>query len=235
MHPTYGDTDSVFLDNPQPSQVQALIRTVKNQLNLDLAIDKQYTLCVLPEAKKAYFGITEDGTPDLKGLTAVKSNAPMIIQKTFRECIQVLSNVRNIEQYVAAKAEVIRVVHETIKRLRERRLDLEDLAYSVQLFYDPNERLATSSLMPQPYQSALQQIDSGEQLGRRDTVKFVKVKPFNYKGKTFTVKPLSHVKTLAEINVEDYIRNLTTALEQAFKPMGIKLEKEVKLTDWFQG
>lgn len=234
MHPTYGDTDSVFLDNPQSSQVQDLIRTVKKQLNLDLAVDKQYTLCVLPEAKKAYFGITEDGTPDLKGLTAVKSNAPKLIQRTFRDCVKVLSNVRNMQQYAAAKTEVAAVVHETIRRLRERRLDFEDLVYSVQLFYDPTERLASSSLMPQPYQSALQQIDSGEKLSRRDTVNFVKVKPFNYKGKTFTVKPVSHVKTLAEINVEDYIRNLATALEQAFKPMGITLEKEVKLTDWFK-
>jgi hypothetical protein len=104
----------------------------------------------------------------------------------------------------------------------------------VQLYYDPNERLATTSLMPQPYQCALQLTDTGEKLSRRDTVHFVKVKPFNYKGKTFTVKPVSHVKSLAELNVEDYVRNLTTALEQTFEPMNIKLEKEVKLTDWFK-
>ncbi|MGB9134127.1 MAG: DNA polymerase domain-containing protein, partial [Candidatus Bathyarchaeia archaeon] len=234
MHPMYGDTDSVFLDNPQPDQVQALIDTVKKQLNLDLAIDKQYMLCVLPKAKKAYFGITQDGTPDLKGLTAIKSNAPKFIQQVFRDCINVLSHVRNMEQYAAAKAEVVAVVHETTKRLRERQLNLEDLVYSVQLFYDPNERLAAKNTMPQPYQCALQQMDSGEKLSRRDTVNFVKVKPFSYKGRTFTVKPFSHVKSLAEINVEDYIRNLTTALEQTFEPMGIKLEKEVKLTDWFK-
>jgi DNA polymerase I len=234
MHPTYGDTDSVFLDNPQPDQVQDLIDTVKKQLNLDLAIDKQYNLCVLPKAKKAYFGIAKDGTPDLKGLTAIKSNAPKLIQQVFRDCIKVLSDVRNMEQYVAAKAEIVTVVNETIKRLRERRLNLEDLVYSVQLFYDPNERLAAKSIMPQPYQCALQQIDSGEKLSRRDTVNFVKVKPFSYKGKTFTVKPISHVKSLAEINIEDYVRNLTTALEQTFEPMDIKLEKRPSLADWFK-
>ncbi len=234
MHPTYGDTDSVFLDNPSSQQVQTLIDTVKKRLNLDLIVDKQYTLCVLPKAKKAYFGITADGTPDLKGLTAIKSNAPTFIQQVFRDCVTVLSNVRDMKEYASAKEKIVAVVYDAMKRLRNRQVRLEDLVYSVQLYYDPNERLATTNLMPQPYQCALQLADAGEKLSRRDVVHFVKVKPFNYKGKTFTVKPVSHVKSLAELNVEDYVRNLRTALEQTFEPMNIRLEKEVKLTDWFK-
>lgn len=231
MHPTYGDTDSIFLDNPSPSQVQMLIKSIKKQLNLDLAIEKEYSICVLPKAKKAYFGITNDGTPDLKGLTAIKSNAPKFIQAAFRDCVRVLSNVGNMDQYVSAKKEIITVFHEAIKRLQERKVNLEDLVYSVQLYHDPRERVDIS-IMSQPYQCALQLMDDGETLNRRDTVHFVKVKPFNYKGRTFTVKPETHVRSLTEINVEDYIRNLTTALEQTFEPMGIRLDRNSKLTDW---
>ncbi len=234
MHPTYGDTDSIFLDNPSPKQVQTLINTVKKRLNLDLAIDKHYTLCVLPKAKKAYFGITKDGTPDLKGLTAIKSNAPKFIQQVFRDCVEVLSHVRNMEQYVSAKKEIVTIVHDAIKKLREREVNLENLVYSVQLYYDPEERAGSTNIMPQPYQCALQLADAGEKLSRRDTVHFIKVKPFNYKGRAFTVKPVGHVKNLAEINVEDYVRNLTTALEQTFESMDIKLERDMKLTDWFE-
>ncbi len=234
MHPTYGDTDSIFLDNPTPQQVRVLIATVKERLNLDLALENQYTLCVLPKAKKAYFGITPDGTPDLKGLTAIKSNAPKFIQHVFRDCVKVLSHVRNMEQYTVAKKEIVRLVHDSIKRLRAHAVSLEDLVYSVQLYHDPNERLTATSIMPQPYQCAIQLMDAGEKLSRRDTVHFIKVKPFSYKGKTFTVKPVAHVKNLSETNVDDYIRNLTTALEQTFDPMNITLEKEVKLTDWFE-
>ncbi|MDH5780787.1 MAG: hypothetical protein OEZ29_09375, partial [Candidatus Bathyarchaeota archaeon] len=74
LHPIYGDTDSIFLDNPPKKKVEWLTRTVKEKLHLDPTVEKRYSLCVLSEAKKAYFGILEDGTPDIKGLTVIKSN-----------------------------------------------------------------------------------------------------------------------------------------------------------------
>ena len=236
MKPIYGDTDSIFLDDPKELQVQSLIETVRERLNLDLAIEKNYAICVLPKAKKAYFGISKDGTADLKGLTAVKSNAPKFIQRVFRECVKALSNVRDVKQYSLAKNEIATIVQTAIDELRERRVILEELTYSVQLYYDPHERAAMTTSMPQPYQCAMQLIDQGKKLRRRDIVHFVKVRPFNYKGKTFTVKPVDHIRNLAEINVDDYIRNLTTALEQIFEPMEITLEegREMKLTEWFK-
>jgi hypothetical protein len=118
--------------------------------------------------------------------------------------------------------------------LRRHEVNFKDLVYSIRLYYDPNERAMTTKIMPQPYQCALQLIDAGEKVSRRDTVHFVKVKPFTYKGRSFTVKPLDHVKSLSEINLEDYIRNLKTALEQTFKPMDIQLERTAKLTDWLE-
>jgi hypothetical protein len=86
----------------------------------------------------------------------------------------------------------------------------------------------------QQYQCALQLIDSGRKLKRGDTVSFIKVKPFKYGEKTFSVKPAEFVKSLVEINVEDYVRNLLTALNQTFEPMGIELEteKETEISRW---
>jgi hypothetical protein len=55
---------------------------------------------------------------------------------------------------------------------------------------------------------------------------FIKVKPFNYQGRKFTVKPTEQVKSLHEINLEDYVRNLRTALNQTFKPMNIVFTNE---------
>jgi len=233
LHPVYGDTDSLFLENASMDKVETLTKTVKQQLRLDLAVERRYSVCVLSAAKKAYFGILPDGTPDLKGLTAIKSNAPGFIQNIFRNCIKELSTVKNSMDYEQAKTKITTTVENSIKDLRDRRFQLTDMIFSVKLYHDPREKL-TSKVLPQPYQCAKQLIDQGKQVKERDTVSFIKVKPFTYRGREFTVKPADQVNSPLEINVEDYVRNLTTALNQTFQPMGItfKTQTEPRITDW---
>jgi len=235
LRPTYGDTDSLFLDNPSEEGVNWLIKTVKEKLQLDLAVEKRYPVCVLPKAKKAYFGILEDGTPDIKGLTVIKSNSPKFFQKVFLDCVNELRHVENMKEYEEAKNEIIKIVQEAVTDLRHRKIPIGDLEYSVELFFDPREKLPMEEALHQPYQCAIQLIDSGVEVNKRDTVSFIKVKPFNYKGKNFTVKPSNHVRSVAEINVEDYVRNLRTALGQTFEPMDIDFEpkRDMEISEWF--
>lgn len=228
MLPLYGDTDSLFLDNASNEQVAWLIENVKERFHLDLAIDKQYTLCVLPKAKKAYFGILRDGTPDIKGVTATKSNSPAYINKVFQKCVNELATVKNLKEYEMAKAQVKKIVQKSTDDLKKGLIPLRDLAYSVRLYFDPNEK-TDHKMIHQPYQCAIQLIDSGRKLKRGDTVSFIKVKPFKYKGKNFTVRPVESISNLGDVNLEDYVRNLFTALDQTFEPMGIQLEAEKKI------
>ena len=162
----------------------------------------------------------------------MKSNAPSYIENTFRRCIEVLRSVGNMEQYESAKGEILLVVKNAIKELKRRNVRLQELIYSTKLYHDPAEKI-TSAVLPQAYQCAKQLIDSGAELKRGDVVRFIKVRPFNYQGRRFTVKPAANVNTISEINAEDYIRNLLTSLEQTFKPMRIWLEQGSKLSDWF--
>ncbi|MCZ2856047.1 MAG: hypothetical protein O2U62_03025 [Candidatus Bathyarchaeota archaeon] len=235
LHPVYGDTDSIFLENPSSQKVEWLIKTVKEKLKLDLALEKHYSICVLPKAKKAYFGIFEDGTADLKGLTAIKSNSPKFIQNVFQNCVKELSHVQNVQEYDSAKEKIVKVVQKAIRDLRNGKAQLEDLIYSVKLYHDPAEKLR-SKVLPQPYQCVAQLAAAGKPVKRRDTVTFIKVNPFDFKGRRFTVKPAEHVRSVSEINIEDYIRNLTTALNQTFEPMNIKFaaKKEKQISDWFK-
>jgi len=227
LHVVAGDTDSLFLENPTEEEIRWLIREAKKRLKLDLSVEVRYNLCVLPEAAKAYFGIRKDGTCDLKGLTAIKSNSPKFIYNVFDECIQELTTVTNKSEFNKAKRRIKPIVQNAIDDLVLGDIPIKDLEYAVVIHDDPKEKVKGKSL-PQPYQCAIQLIDSGKTVKKWDEMRFVKVKPFNYHGRRFTVKPTEHVKKFSEINVSDYIRNLRTALNQTFKPMNISFSNQKK-------
>ena len=227
LNPIYGDTDSLFLENPSEKEIKWLIKTIKNQLKLDLSVDERYTLCVLPKAAKAYFGIRKDATVDIKGLTAIKSNSPNFVHNVFNNCIQELTNVKNKLDLIKAKDRIKIIVQKALDDLAKGTVPIKDLEYSVVIHDDPKEKIKGKTIH-QPYQCAIQLLNTGKTVKRRDIMHFIKVKPFNYQRKKFTVKPTDQITNLREINIEDYKRNLITALNQVFKPMEIKIQYNEK-------
>jgi DNA polymerase elongation subunit (family B) len=224
LGPRYGDTDSVFLDNPHEEEVGKFVQSVKKRFNLELAYDRVYSVCVLSSAKKAYFGILPEGEPEIKGLSIAKSNSPKFFQQTFHKCLaQLAEGRRSPDDFELAKRQVPAMVEEAIRQLRRGRVELSDLEYQVELRDDPQEKLKSSTL-PQPYQAAWLMLNKGEKIQAGETVSFIKVHPFRFQGRQLTVKPSSQTN-IREINVDDYIRNLYSSLSQTFQPMGISLEK----------
>jgi len=230
LKPLYGDTDSLFLDDPKSEQVENLIMEVKRKLRLDLAVDKVFSICVLPRAMKTYFGIRKDGTPEIKGAAAIKSNSPLFVRRVFMECVAELAKVKNHTEFDEAKRRIQDIVRRAIEKLKAGMIPIEELAYQVRLHESVLVKVADEESMSQPYQCARQLLDHGVEVKPGSVVSFVKVKPFLYGGRRYTVKPLSLIKSVNEVNIEDYIRNLKSALTQAFKPMKISFDEEHKMT-----
>jgi DNA polymerase elongation subunit (family B) len=230
LKPKYGDTDSIFLDNPKEEDARELIHSIKNRFRLELAPDRIYSVCVLSAAKKAYFGIMPNGEPEIKGLSIAKSNSPKFFRKTFQDCLTKLCERRNSrDDFEQAKRQLPDVVRDAIRDLREGRVELADLEYRVELREDPQEKSEARTL-PQPYQAALLLSKEGKKASRGDTVGFIKVHPFKLQGRQFTVKPSSQT-SVKEVNVEDYIRNLISSLSRTFEPMSINIQlDEIDLT-----
>ncbi len=223
LNPKYGDTDSVFLDNPREEQVKEFIQEVKTKFNLELAYDRKYDVCVLSNAMKAYFGVLPNGEPEIKGLTIAKSNSPRFFLTIFQDCLKVLAAGRGSPQeFERAKERVQIVVNEALQKLKKGQVPLKDLEYKVEIRDDPAEK-STARTIPQAYQAAVLLLDRGVRIHQGEEVGFVKVRPFKHRGRYFTVKPFTQA-TATEVNIDDYVRNLTSSLQQTFEPMGIQLK-----------
>ncbi len=224
MRPVYGDTDSLFLDNPTPEQVEWLIAKAKTELKLTLALDVVYPLCVLSGAKKAYFGILPDGTPDIKGLTIGKSSSPPLFRDIFAETVAPLAGVDSPEKLAKARPKVTEVLRRRIAQLRQGRFTVPDMEQRIRIWKDPSQR-ETEGVLAQPYQAWQQLADAGITVKRREEVAFVKVKPFRYGKRTFTVKP-THMASKREIDIPDYIRRLELAFQQVLEPLELAFPRE---------
>ncbi len=219
LRPKYGDTDSVFLDNPTVEKTGKLIQQVSSEFRLQLAYDRVYSVCVLSTIK-AYFGILPNGEPEIKGLAIAKSNSPRFFQQTFQQCLtQLAKGRRSPNDFETVKQQLPHLVAEAINRLHSRSVSLADLEYRVELREEPAEKLRSKRLA-QPYQAAW--LLTRKTPRARETIGFVKVLPFRLQGRQFTVKPTSQANP-KEIDVDDYALSLYASLSQAFDPMNIKL------------
>lgn len=234
LKPVYGDTDSVFIVNPDTERLQSLIDKVKRELNLDLAVDKKYKICIFSSAKKAYLGIYENGKIDPKGLAAFKSNTPKFVRNVLAETAKELAKIDSQGDVPEAKNRVYKILKEREKDLLNRRFNVEDMAFNVILHKEPSE-MVQSNVLPQTYQCAIQMLDAGSNLRRGQTVTFAKVKAFNYRGRKFSVKPINIVRK-EEVNIPEYVSNMYSLMAQILEPLGIGGRKQEtgydSLTRW---
>lgn len=73
----YGDTDSVFVKH-DASKLATLKKWVEEELGLEIKEDKIYRRLMFTESKKKYAGLTDDGSIDIVGMEAVRSDWPLV-------------------------------------------------------------------------------------------------------------------------------------------------------------
>ncbi len=131
----YGDTDSVFLDNPSKKQQEELVAWSSEVLGIDLEVEKTYKYVALSDRKKNYIGVYKDGRVEVKGLSGKKRNTPDFAQDAFRKMLEVLSRVDDSEGFEAAKEEIREIVNCVIDRIegKAEAYNPEELAFRIQM------------------------------------------------------------------------------------------------------
>lgn len=226
----YGDTDSLFIKNPTQEQIERVVERAKRDHGVDLEVDKEYRYVVLSNRKKNYLGVTRSGKVDVKGLTGKKSHTPGFIKKLFYELIETLSGVETIEDFARAKREISDKIVACAKRVQDREIPLEDLAYRVMISKAPSEYTKT---IPQHIRAA-KMLESTREIKKGDIISYIKTL-----GKS-GVKPVE-MASQSEIDPKKYLEFMESTLDQITSSMDLDFDtmlgkpKQTGLDQFFWG
>jgi len=220
----YGDTDSVFLDNPSPEQQRELVRWSKEELGIDLEVEKTYKYVALSERKKNYIGVYQSGHVDVKGLTGKKRNTPAFVQEAFRDMLDILSEVENPAGFEEAKDEIREIVNCVIDRLEGKAEEYspEDLAFRVQMTKSIDDYGKTT---PQHVRAAMMLRDAGYEVSSGTIIEYIKTKDEG------GVMPVQLAKDTAYwLDQDKYIDTLRSVFEQVLDSVGLDFEELLGFT-----
>jgi len=220
----YGDTDSVFLDNPTEEQQKQLVRWSQEELGIDLEVEKTFKYVALSERKKNYIGVYESGWVEVKGLSGKKRNTPDFVQNAFRQMLDVLSKVDSIEGFETAKGEIREIVNGVIDRLegKSESYSPDELAFRVQV----TKRLSEYGLSkPQHVRAAEMLQNRGFDVPPGTIVEYIKTKGGD------GVMPVEIARdTSYWLDKDKYIDTLRSVFEQVLDSVGIDFQELLGFT-----
>jgi DNA polymerase I len=209
----YGDTDSLFVKKPTPKQIEDIIVKAKMDHNVELEIEKEYRYVVLSGRKKNYLGVTKNGKVDVKGLTGKKSHTPPFIKTLFYELLDILSEIKTIEEFERAKNKISDKITECARKVQAKEIPLQDLAFNVMISKAPRDYTKT---VPQHIRAA-KQLESIREIKKGDIISYVKI--LNKPG----VRPIEMARK-SEIDTSKYMEFMESTLDQLTSSMDLDFD-----------
>jgi len=209
----YGDTDSLFVKKPTAKQIDDIITKAKVEHNVELEVEKEYRYVVLSGRKKNYLGVTKNGKVDVKGLTGKKSHTPPFIKSLFYELLDILSEIKTVDEFERAKNKISDKIAECARKVQAKEIPLKDLAFNVMISKAPADYVKT---IPQHIRAA-KQLESIREIKKGDIISYVKI--LNKPG----VKPIEMARA-SEIDSSKYMEFMESTLDQLTSSMDLDFD-----------
>jgi DNA polymerase I len=210
----YGDTDSIFIHNPDESKIGELMKWAEEELKVDLDYDKRYRFVAFSGLKKNYVGVLVNGEVDIKGLVGKKRNTPPFLKEAFLNFVGILSKVDTPEDFEKSKVLLRDLAKKVYDKLRERRYSLDELAFTVMLSKHPSEYAVAS----QHVKAAKLLMAYKKNVDAGSIIRYVKVK-----GEP-GVKPVQLAR-IDEVDVDKYVEHMRTTFEQVLTALGLDFDE----------
>jgi DNA polymerase I len=211
----YGDTDSLFLWNPQDDKLQELIEWVEHNFGLDFELDKIYKYVAFA-LKKNYLGVHEDGKVEIKGMVGKKRNVPKILQDTFIDIVKTMATLGDDPDTLERMKEGLREkVKDLYFKLKNKDFTLDEVAFRTTLNKSINAYVKTT---PIHVKAAKQLQKYGVLVGRGDIILYVKTRTRD------KVKAIQLAK-LDDIDINEYLEAAKSVFQQLLLPFSIQWEE----------
>lgn len=211
----YGDTDSLFLWDPDEKALNHLIEWVDKNFNLDLELDKKYKYVAFA-LKKNYLGVHESGKIDVKGLVGKKKNVPKLLQDTFNKVVMLMTEVEDNPVSLEKVKEGLKwEVKNLYLKLRNKDFTLDEVAFRTTLNRDVDSYTKTT---PIHVKAALQLRRYGLAVARGDIILYIKTKTRD------KVKAIQLAK-LDDVDINEYMEAMKSVLQQLLLPFNISWEE----------
>jgi DNA polymerase-2 len=145
----HGIVDSVWLAKKNASENDYInVReTIEERLGLPTSFEGIYRWIVFLPSKvhaelpvlNRYYGAFKNGKVKVRGIEYRRRDAPPIIKHCQRDLINYLALARNRAEFLTRLPGALRLVREYIDRLRDGRVDMQELMITKQLSKDPAE------------------------------------------------------------------------------------------------
>ncbi|MFX0135342.1 MAG: DNA-directed DNA polymerase I [Candidatus Hodarchaeota archaeon] len=217
-----GDTDSIFLKNPNENQIDELIKWAKIKYKVDLDVDKSYKYLILSDRKKNYLGLLDNGDIDVKGLLGIKSQTPPFLKDNFLRLTNILSDIEKLEDLKSIKNEIENLIQSIIFNLEQGNFDINELAFRKKLTksIDSYKKDALHVKVAKILKT------SGKSVKVGDYIEYVKTKN--------GPKPIE-LTSINDIDISKYLQSTKSvfeqvldALEMNFDDIILKNRKEVR-------
>jgi len=168
---------------------------------------------VLSDRKKNYLGVTKSGKVDVKGLTGKKSHTPPFIKALFFELLDILAEVKTVDEFEYAKKKISDKISECTKKVQAKEIPLSELAFNVMISKAPKEYVKT---IPQHIRAA-RQLESIREIKKGEIISFVKI--INKPG----VRPVELARQ-NEIDSSKYMEFMENTLSQITSSMDLDFD-----------
>jgi len=214
------NTDSIFLKTENEKLIDDVVKWAKQELKLDLELDKKYRYIVFSTRKKNYLGVTDKGVVDVKGLTGKKRHIPKFIKEAFEEMLSALKEVEDEKSFEKAKKRVEEIVKTWYYKLKKGEFELEDLSFKVMLSRSVERYVKTT---PPHVKAAKKLMNRGVQVAAGDIISYVKTKDRD------GVEPLEFARK-DQIDIEKYVDYLLSTFGQVLDALEIDFDKIIGVT-----